>query len=330
MKLLLLIFMIIPRLDLYALECSQDKFYNISNIEEINMDASKLVSGQIQFDNIPKDTEEYSKSDYVMGISYYIGGGNERWDKLEGHEDIYIFYDEYQAEKHPMNGLTHGSHAIIKLDQTKNPPKIIYLTKSKQVASHSRNERNKYKNINESLCSLNVDCNQTLTNMNKVVDDKVLESKIINTYKENIINLFEEKLIVDTYHKFEEIKDKVSAILSEAKIREFKSTKEINQFVQAETKKIVDEKIKGRTYSEWKQHLKDTGSSENPLNYIDYNALVGNVEYHIDQNERAMKKKSMFEYCSDQVSDTCSKVNNNKDYIDYFQKRRKTVDGVKW
>ncbi len=276
------------------------------------------------FDQIGPDTPSYSASERLLGFSYYVGMGNERFEKLEGYEDVYLYIDHYEPSRHPLNRLFMGSSAIIKIDRNQNPPKYVYLSREKHVGTKSGEELKDVKSVNEHLCSLNSTCDRNLKAFNQQARTPSFDALIAPEYKASIKKRFNDLLLVDTYASDPEISSGIRSVLDRMEAEAKGTPSEINRWLSVEMKKITDGKLGSLTREQYQAKVKGK-ENERALEYITYRSLVTNVESELEKRSHHSKKSAILEYCSKHDSPPCQTARKLKTSLDHFQSRRKVL-----
>ncbi len=271
------------------------------------------TESQLPLDNVASDLDVYSYGQKLVGFSYYIGLGNERYEKLDGYEDVYLMIDHYDPSQHILNNKFVGSHAIVKYDRSVNPPQVIYLSKQTHLYSGSAEEIRTYKSVNEALCSLNSACETKLEKFNRVVDSTEFNSKAVSQYKDAIIKRETERLIVDTYYQNSVIKAKIQAVFDHIKTNHFANIDEVNAYLLFEMMKISNEgkSMCGKT-----------------LEFYDYDSIASNISNDLKNYSYVAKKEAIYNYCQSATSTSCPSVNSLKQDIDYFDGKRTVIDDL--
>lgn len=291
----------------------------------------KLLAGLTQvpllpLNNGPATPEVYAYSERYLGFSYFIGKGNERYEKLEGYEDIYLMIDQYEPQKHPLNRLFMGSHAVIKYDRSTNPPTVIYLAQEKHVATKPFEEVKNYKEVSETLCSLNKTCSGKLSAFNTIIENKIYAQNIAGIYKNQMAQAVRDNFIKDTYHKNPVIRNKIDQTLVALEKMSFNSPDEVDHFIKTQVSDISKNKLKGiQNFSEYREYLKKQNSKADPLEFYDYRALVSNLEAIHKRYHQPSKKNAFYAYCATTESNDCLKVNSLRQDLDNFESRRKPI-----
>lgn len=282
----------------------------------------------LPLDNLGTDLDVKSYNEKLLGFSYYIGLGNERFEKLEGYDDIYLMIDHYDPTKHQLNTMFMGSHTVVKYDRSVDPPNVIFLSKQKHISNKPYEEMRKYQTVDETLCSLNTTCNKKLPKYNQIVDSVEFNSKAVSQYKTAIIERVTDKLLIDVYHQKPVIKEKIQKVLDQVKTNSFSSMDQINIYIEQEMNKISQEKLKGRTAQQYKEYIKRERPNEDWMEYYDYSALTPNISVDLKNNSFVSKKKAIFDYCSSNTSTNCGTINSIKTDLDYFHSKRTEI--TKW
>ena len=286
---------------------------------------SSALSPNLPMDNVGSNLKEMPYSDRYSGFSYFIGQGNERYEKVEGYDDVYIYMDYYDPNKHPLNNLMKGSHVIIKYDRSVNPPKIIYLSQQKQLADKSVEETRTYKTVNETLCSLNKACNNKLDGFNKIVDSTEFNTAAVNQYKEAIINRTNYRLIVDVYHNFPDIKGKIQKVFAQIKTNSFANIDEVNIYLEKELTKISTDQLQGKNMQQYKEFIQKNKPTEDYLQYFDYSSIVPNISIDLKKYSYLSKKEAIYSYCKQSSQTSCLAVNSLKVDMDAINSSRVVI-----
>jgi hypothetical protein len=279
----------------------------------------------LPLDNLGTGWDVSVYQERMLGFSYFIGKGNERFEKLEGYDDIYLMIDHYVPNKHQLNTLFLGSHTVVKYDRSVNPPNVIYLSKQKHIAGKPYEEMRKYQSVDETLCSLNTSCSKKLPNFNKIVDSAEFNSKAVPQYKNAIIDRLTDRLLIDVYHQKPVLKEKIKNVLELVRTKSFSNMAEINTFIEQEMTKITQDKLQGRTAQQYKAYIQKEKPNEDWLEYYDYNAIVPNINPDIKNNSFVSKKKAIFDYCAANSSASCGDINSLKTDLDHFHSKRKEI-----
>ena len=281
-------------------------------------------STPLPLDQIGTDTPSYTAPERFLGFSYYVGIGNERFEKLEGYDDLYIYIDHYEPSRHPLNRLFLGSSAIIKIDRSQTPPKYIYLSREKHVGSKSGEELKDVKSVNEHLCSLNSACDRNLKAFNLQARSSEFDSKIGAEYKASMKKRFTDLLLVDTYATEPEISSGIRAVLNRLESEARGTPAEINRWISAEMKKITAAKIGTLTREQYQSKVKGK-ETERALEYITFRSLVTNVDSEIEKRSHHSKKEALLVFCSKYDLPECKTARQLKSDLDQFQTRRKVL-----
>ncbi len=278
----------------------------------------------LPLDHIGTDTPSYTAPERFLGFSYYVGSGNERFEKLEGYDDIYLYIDHYEPSRHPLNRLFLGSSAIIKIDRSQTPHQYIYLSREKHVGSKSGEELKDVKSVNEHLCSLNSSCDRNLKAFNLQARSSEFDSKIGAEYKASMKKRFTDLLLVDTYATEPEISSGIRAVLDRFESESRGTPAEINRWISVEMKKITDAKIGALTREQYQSKVKGK-ETERALEYITFRSLVTNVDSEIEKRSHHSKKEAMLDFCSKRDLPECKTARELKSDLDQFQTRRKVL-----
>ena len=285
-------------------------------------------SSLLPFDQIGADTPSYTAPERYLGFSYYVGIGNERFEKLEGYEDIYLYVDHYEPSRHPLNRLFMGSSAIIKIDRSQTPARYIYLSREKHIGSKSGEELKDAKSVNEHLCSLNSTCDRNLKTFNRMARTPDFDSKIGNEYKISMKKRFSDLLLVDIYATEPEIAAAIRSVLDRLDSDAKGTPAQINQWISTEMNKISDAKIGTLTREQYQSKVKGK-ETERALEYITYRSLVTNVQSEIEKRSHHSKKEAIIDFCSTRDLPECRTARALKTDLDQFQLRRKVLpEGV--
>lgn len=304
-----------------------DYGYGNSNLKILKELSSQLQATQtetIPFDRLDANplTKDYHEKN---AFSYYIGKGNERYEKLEGYDDIYLIIDHYDPEKHPLNRLFLGSHAVVKYDRTFNPPKIIFLSRQIHVSTDPAEKIRKSQSVNETLCSLNQACFKKLEKFNAVVDSAEYNSIAVNEYKNSLTERIKTKLLIDTYHEKPEIKKQLQTVLDNTIAKEFTQMSDVNTYLEGEMNKIVTSKLQGKTMEQYKAYIQKNHPGQDWLEYFDYHSIQSNISLELQKYSFESKKNAIFEHCKTGTSANCVQVNLLKKDLDYFQGKRTQI-----
>jgi hypothetical protein len=275
-------------------------------------------------DQIGSDTPSYTAPERLMGFSYYVGSGNERFEKLEGYDDIYLYIDHYEPSRHPLNRLFLGSSAIIKIDRSQTPPRYVYLSREKHVGSKSGEELKDVKNVNEHLCSLNSACDRNLKAFNLQARTREFDARIASEYKASIRKRFTDLLLVDTYATEPGIASGVRSVLDRLEAEAQGSPDQINSWISSEMKKITESKIGTLTREQYQSKVKGQ-ENERALEYISYRSLTNNVQSELEKRSHHSKKEAILSYCATRDIPECRIARVLKSDLDGFQSRRQLL-----
>ena len=282
------------------------------------------LGGGLAFDHITEKSDSYSFNNYGLGFSYYVPEENSRFERLEGYDDVYIWVNHYDPKIHTLNRLFLGSNAILKIDRSTTPPKVIYLSREIHVQNKSATEIMDLKNVNESLCTLNLACSKKLVEFNASARTSQFDSKVISEYKTSLTKLISDQFVIDTYADIPAIRDQALTLLEKMKTNTFKNIAEMNEFLLQGLKKIRDEKLAGLTREQYLQKFKGEEKSR-VLEYITYDSISDNAAFLIGKYAHRAKKDAILEYCSKSVSQDCALARSLKSDLDSFQTRRKPL-----
>ncbi len=286
--------------------------------------ALEASQSPLPFDRIGTDTPSYSASERLLGFSYYVGSGNERFEKLEGYDDVYLYIDHYEPSRHPLNRLFLGSSAIIKIDRSQTPAKYVYLSREKHVGTKSGEELKDVKSVNEHLCSLNSSCAGKLKAFNLEARSSEFDGNIGPQYKKSIHKRLTDLLLIDTYASDPVISQSIQGVLGRLDSEAKGNPDEINRWVSQEMKKITDAKIGTQTREQYQAKVKGQENAR-ALEYITYRSLVTNVNSELEKRSHHSKKEAILDYCSSQDTPVCQNARSLKSDLDQFQSRRKVL-----
>ena len=286
--------------------------------------ALEAAQAPLPFDRIGTDTPSYTAPQRLLGFSYYVGSGNERFEKLEGYDDVYLYIDHYEPSRHPLNRLFLGSSAIIKIDRSQTPAKYVYLSREKHVGTKSGEELKDVKSVNEHLCSLNSGCAGKLQAFNLEARSSDFDAKIAPQYKKSIQKRLTDLLLVDTYASDSVISTSIRGVLDRLESEAKGTPAEVNRWLSREMKKITDAKIGAQTREQYQAMVKGQ-ENERALEYITYRSLVTNVDSELEKRSHHSKKEAILEYCSSQDTPVCQNARSLKSDLDQFQSRRKVL-----
>jgi hypothetical protein len=279
----------------------------------------------LTFDRKMPDELRLPLSERYSGFSYYVGMGNERFEKLEGYEDIYLYIDHYDPSRHPMNRLFLGSSAILKLDRSTTPPTYVYLSRERHVGTKTGEELKDAKNVNEHLCSLNSGCSGRLDAFNRLARSSEFDMKIGAEYRRSLKKRFEDLLLSDVYHSDPGISIPIRSVLERLETEAQGTPADINTWLLSQMEKITEAKIGKLTRQEY-QKLNPKKSSELALEYITYSSLKGNVAGELERRSHYSKKTAILEWCGTRPGESgCETAIRLKKDLDFFESRRKVL-----
>jgi hypothetical protein len=284
----------------------------------------QIAGNPLAFDHITEKSDSYTFNNYGLGFSYFIASENSRFEKLDGYDDVYIWVNHYDPKAHSLNRLFLGSNAILKIDRSKNPAKIIYLSREKHVQSKSAAEIMDLKNVNESLCALNRACSEKLRQFNATARTAQFDSKVVSEYKTTLSKLISDHFILDTYAETPVVTGRISKLLDQMKLSSFKNTSEMNDFLLQGLKMIQDEKLNGMTRDQYVQKFKGE-ENKAALEHITYNSISDNALFLIGKFSHRAKKDAILDFCSKSGSSECVSIRSLKTDLDSFQMRRRPL-----